>query len=149
MCGAVTPVFLYVFISCLWTTFFLLSRLFSLLNWKRRRKERESEIEIEREKRSSKRPAAKAAIFLVWKMQRAPTFPPRFLFFRCSYFEYSYLILSCILAIPSCTRGPGVAQWLRHWATSRRVSGSIPSGVAGDLFRCHRRNHVPWDRLSL
>jgi hypothetical protein len=27
--------------------------------------------------------------------------------------------------------GPGVAQWLRHCATSRRVSGSIPSGVAG------------------
>jgi hypothetical protein len=45
--------------------------------------------------------------------------------------------------------GPGVAWWLRHCATSRRVSGSIPSGVAGDFFRGYRRNHVSWDRLSL
>jgi hypothetical protein len=30
---------------------------------------------------------------------------------------------------------PEVAYWLRHCATSRRVSGSIPSGVAGDFFR--------------
>jgi hypothetical protein len=28
---------------------------------------------------------------------------------------------------------PGVAYWLRHCATSRRVSGSIPNGVAGDF----------------
>jgi hypothetical protein len=33
-------------------------------------------------------------------------------------------------------------------ATSRKVSGSIPSGVAGDFFRGYRRNHVPWGRLS-
>jgi hypothetical protein len=33
------------------------------------------------------------------------------------------------------TPGPGVAQWLRHCATSRRVSGSIPNGVVGDFFR--------------
>jgi hypothetical protein len=38
---------------------------------------------------------------------------------------------------------------LRHCATSRRVSGSIPGGVAGDFFRSYRRNHVPWGRLSL
>jgi hypothetical protein len=45
--------------------------------------------------------------------------------------------------------GPGVAQWLRHCATSRKVSGSIPSGVTGDLLRSYRWNHVPWGRLSL
>ena len=28
---------------------------------------------------------------------------------------------------------PGVAYWLRHSATSRTVSGSIPGGVAGDF----------------
>ena len=27
--------------------------------------------------------------------------------------------------------GIGVAKWLRHWATSRGISGSIPSGVSG------------------
>jgi hypothetical protein len=30
--------------------------------------------------------------------------------------------------------GPGVAQWLRHCATSREVPGSIPGGVTGDFF---------------
>jgi hypothetical protein len=30
--------------------------------------------------------------------------------------------------------GPGVAQWLRHYATSRKVPGSIPGGVTGDFF---------------
>jgi hypothetical protein len=40
-------------------------------------------------------------------------------------------------------------QGLSHCATSRRVSGSIPSGVAGDFFRSYRRNHVPWGRPSL
>jgi hypothetical protein len=30
--------------------------------------------------------------------------------------------------------GPGVALWLRHCATSQKVSRSIPSGVAGDFF---------------
>ena len=29
--------------------------------------------------------------------------------------------------------GPGVAWWLRHWATSPKVAGSIPGGVAGDF----------------
>jgi hypothetical protein len=46
-------------------------------------------------------------------------------------------------------RAPVVAEWLRHCATSRRVSESIPSGVAGNIFRSYRRNHVPWGRLSL
>jgi hypothetical protein len=30
--------------------------------------------------------------------------------------------------------GPGVAQWLRHCATIRKVSGSIPGGVTGEFF---------------
>jgi hypothetical protein len=36
-------------------------------------------------------------------------------------------------------------------ATSRKVSGSIPSAVAGDFFfRGYRRNnHVPWGRFSV
>jgi hypothetical protein len=46
-------------------------------------------------------------------------------------------------------KGPGVALWFRHCATSRKVSGSIPSGVTGDFFRSYRRNHMPWGRLSL
>ena len=44
---------------------------------------------------------------------------------------------------------PGVAEWLRHCATNRKVSGSIPGGVAGDFFRSYRRDHVPWGLLSL
>jgi hypothetical protein len=32
-------------------------------------------------------------------------------------------------------RGPGVAYWLRRYATSRKVPGSIPSRVTGDFFR--------------
>ena len=27
-----------------------------------------------------------------------------------------------------------MAKWLRHCATSRKVSGSIPGGVTGDFF---------------
>jgi ABC-type transport system involved in Fe-S cluster assembly fused permease/ATPase subunit len=42
-----------------------------------------------------------------------------------------------------------VAWRLRHRANTRRVSGSIPSGVAGDFLRSYRRNHVLWGRLSL
>jgi hypothetical protein len=45
--------------------------------------------------------------------------------------------------------GPGVAYWFRHCATSRKVSGSIAGGVAGDFFRSYRLNHMPWGRLSL
>jgi hypothetical protein len=41
------------------------------------------------------------------------------------------------------SKGSGVAYWLRYCATSREVSGSIPSGVTGDFFRGYRRNHVP------
>jgi hypothetical protein len=31
--------------------------------------------------------------------------------------------------------GPGVAQWLRRCAASRKVPGSIPGRVTGDFFR--------------
>jgi hypothetical protein len=30
--------------------------------------------------------------------------------------------------------GPGVAQWLKHYATSRKVPGSTPDGVTGEMF---------------
>jgi hypothetical protein len=39
-------------------------------------------------------------------------------------------------------------RWLGHCATSRRVSGSIPSGDAGEFFRSYRWNHVLWGGLS-
>ena len=43
----------------------------------------------------------------------------------------------------------GVAQWLRHCATSRAVSGSNPCGVGHrDFSRGYRQNHVPWGQLS-
>ena len=46
--------------------------------------------------------------------------------------------------------GPGVAQWLRHCATSRAVPGSNPGGVSHrDFSRGYRQNHVPWGQLSL
>ena len=44
----------------------------------------------------------------------------------------------------------GVAQWLRHCATSRVVPGSNPGGVGHrDFSRGYRQNHVPWGQLSL
>ena len=46
--------------------------------------------------------------------------------------------------------GPGVAQWLRHCATSWAVPGSNPGGVGHrDFSRGYRQNHVPWGQLSL
>ena len=46
--------------------------------------------------------------------------------------------------------GPGVAQWLRHCATSRAVPASNPGGVGHrDFSRGYRQNHVPWGQLSL
>ena len=30
-----------------------------------------------------------------------------------------------------------------------REQKKIPSGVTGDFFQSHRRNHVPWGRLNL
>jgi hypothetical protein len=38
--------------------------------------------------------------------------------------------------------GPGVAQWLRRCATSRKVPGSIPGRVTGDFFRSIRQFNV-------
>jgi hypothetical protein len=32
---------------------------------------------------------------------------------------------------------------VRHCATSRKVPGSIPSGITQDFFRCIRQFHVP------
>jgi hypothetical protein len=43
----------------------------------------------------------------------------------------------------SCPTYLGVAYLLRHYATSRKVSGSIPGGVTGDFFRGIRQLHVP------
>ena len=40
------------------------------------------------------------------------------------------------------SKGPGVAQWLKHCATSRKVSGSIPGGVALEFVRSCRRNRA-------
>jgi hypothetical protein len=41
------------------------------------------------------------------------------------------------------SKGPGVAKWLRHCATSRKVPGSIPGRVTGDFFRGIQQVHVP------
>ena len=40
-------------------------------------------------------------------------------------------------------KGPGVEQWLRLRATSRKVPGLIPGRVTGDFFRSIRQVHVP------
>ena len=39
--------------------------------------------------------------------------------------------------------GPGVAYWLRHCATSRTVSGSIPGGVTEDFSVATDRTVCP------
>jgi hypothetical protein len=39
--------------------------------------------------------------------------------------------------------GHGVAYWLKHCATIRKVLGSIAGGVTGDFFRCMRQFHTP------
>ena len=44
----------------------------------------------------------------------------------------------------------GVAQWLRHCATSRAVPGTNPGGVSHrDFSRGYRQDYVPWGQLSL
>ena len=42
-----------------------------------------------------------------------------------------------------CVGGPGVAQWLRHCATSWTVPGSIPGGVTG-FFNDTFLLTIPW-----
>jgi hypothetical protein len=54
--------------------------------------------------------------------------------------EYIYIIFT---DSNSLFLEPGVAQWLRNYATSRKVPGSIPGGVTEDFFRCIRQFHVP------
>jgi hypothetical protein len=39
--------------------------------------------------------------------------------------------------------GLGVAKWLTHYATSKRVPKSIPGGVNGNFFRGIGQSHVP------
>jgi len=36
-----------------------------------------------------------------------------------------------------------VAQWLRCWATNRKVSGSIPAGVIGIDLKSFRSHYGP------
>jgi len=37
----------------------------------------------------------------------------------------------CLCVNVYCTTATAVAQWLRCWATNRKVAGSIPDGVIG------------------
>ena len=47
-------------------------------------------------------------------------------------------------------RGTAVAQWLRCYATNRKVAGSIPAGVIGIFYWNILRIALwPWGRLSL
>ena len=59
----------------------------------------------------------------------------------------------CVQGISDYTHsfwGPGVAQWLRHCATSRTVLGSNLGGVdCWDFSQGYRQNHVPWGQLTL
>jgi hypothetical protein len=63
---------------------------------------------------------------------------------------YYLYLLFWIISKHIFESGPGVAQWLRHCATSRTVPGSTPDGVTWDSFRgSFRQNHVVWGRLGL
>jgi hypothetical protein len=39
----------------------------------------------------------------------------------------------CVYVSYIMPRGHAVAQWLRHYATKRKVAGSIPDGVTGSF----------------
>ena len=59
-------------------------------------------------------------------------------------------IIRSLFTVHSAMVRPGVAQWLRHCATSRAVPESNPGGVGHrDFSRGFRQNHVPWGQLSL
>ena len=47
--------------------------------------------------------------------------------------------------------GTAVAQWLRCYATNRKVAGSIPAGVSGFFIDIKILSIAlwPWGRLSL
>ena len=44
-------------------------------------------------------------------------------------------VASIVLYIYIYILGLGVAKWLRHCVTSRKVPGSIPGGITWDSFR--------------
>ena len=61
--------------------------------------------------------------------------------FHCFVLRIVCLKMRTVLLPPE----PGLAQWLRHCATSRAVPGSNPGGVSHrDFSRGYRQNHVPW-----
>jgi len=43
---------------------------------------------------------------------------------------YTCYTLRSVITVP-CNAGTAVAQWLRCYATNRKVAGSIPAGVSG------------------
>ena len=43
----------------------------------------------------------------------------------------NYIIIVVNYKVYFCMLGTAVAQWLRRWATNRKVAGSIPAGVTG------------------
>ena len=70
----------------------------------------------------------------------------------CKFIKYliKKVVLEYILLHYVINKGPGVAQRLRHCATSRAVLESNPGGVGHrDISRGYRQNHVPWGQLSL
>jgi hypothetical protein len=70
----------------------------------------------------------------------------------CKALSFLYKSLRCLgsqeyeyIPVSTCeVLGTWGSYWLGHYSASRRVSGSIPSGVSGNFFRNHRRNHVSW-----
>jgi len=74
-------------------------------------------------------------------------------------FRYRVSEVTSLYTVPSISLfinlpvnlGTAVAQWLRCWATNRKVAGSIPDGVIA-IFNRHKILPIalwPWGRLSL